>query len=179
MSEGVSEVSSASERGSAAEGTSTASSPEQANEWAVRANEQTDEQVTQYLRLYSCLFQTTVQRATVKMTALTKPQQCQKFECETLAIIFFLPRAEQIKWLEEPTKFILTQDWLIRSFRIEKKEGNKMLEKNDQIEHKKENCHLKFFETVRYSWSVAIVLDASRHNFMTKEQCSTTYSMKM
>ena len=33
---------------------------EQANEWAVRVNERTDERVTQYLRLYSCLFQTTV-----------------------------------------------------------------------------------------------------------------------
>ena len=42
MSEGVSEVS---ERG---------------NEWAVWANEWTDELVTQYLRLNSCLFQTTV-----------------------------------------------------------------------------------------------------------------------
>ena len=56
-SEGVSEVS---ERASAAEGASEASSPEQANEWAVRANERTDERVAQYLRLYSCLFQTTV-----------------------------------------------------------------------------------------------------------------------
>ena len=34
---------------------------EQANEWAVRANERTDEWVAQYLRLDSCLFQTTVQ----------------------------------------------------------------------------------------------------------------------
>ena len=38
---------------STAEGASEASSPEQ-------ANEQTDERVAQYLRLYSCLFQTTV-----------------------------------------------------------------------------------------------------------------------
>ena len=42
-SEGVSEVS------------------ERANEWAVRANERTDERVAQYLRLDSCLFQTTVE----------------------------------------------------------------------------------------------------------------------
>ena len=47
---------------SAAEGASEASSPEQANEWAVRANEQMDERVAQYLRLNSCLFQTTEQR---------------------------------------------------------------------------------------------------------------------
>ena len=46
---------------SAAEGASEASSPEQANEWAVRANEWTDERVAQYFSLYSCLFQTTVQ----------------------------------------------------------------------------------------------------------------------
>ena len=39
---------------------SEASSPEQVNEWVVRANEQTDERVAQYLHLYSCLFQTTV-----------------------------------------------------------------------------------------------------------------------
>ena len=55
-SEGVSGV-------SAAEGASKTSSPEQANELAVRANERTDEQVAQYLRLYSCLFQTTVHRS--------------------------------------------------------------------------------------------------------------------
>ena len=47
---------------SAAEGASEASSPEQANEWAVRANERTDERVAQYLRLDSCLFQTIVRR---------------------------------------------------------------------------------------------------------------------
>ena len=35
---------------------------ERANEWAVRANERTDERVGQYLRLDSCLFQTTVRR---------------------------------------------------------------------------------------------------------------------
>ena len=32
------------------------------SEWAVRANERTDERVAQYLRLHSCLFQTTVRR---------------------------------------------------------------------------------------------------------------------
>ena len=32
------------------------------SEWAVRVNERTDERVAQYLRLDSCLFQTTVQR---------------------------------------------------------------------------------------------------------------------
>ena len=47
---------------SAAEGASEASSPEQANEWAVRANERMDERVTQYLRLDSWLIQTTVRR---------------------------------------------------------------------------------------------------------------------
>ena len=52
----------ASERVSAAEGASEASSPEQANEWAVRANEQTDERVAQYLLLFSCLFHTTVRQ---------------------------------------------------------------------------------------------------------------------
>ena len=31
------------------------------HEWAVRANERTDERVAQYLRLDSCLFQTTVE----------------------------------------------------------------------------------------------------------------------
>ena len=46
-SEGVSEVS---ERVSAAEGASEASSLKQANEWAVKANEQMDERVAQYLR---------------------------------------------------------------------------------------------------------------------------------
>ena len=51
-----------SKRVSAEEGASEASSPEQASEWAVRANEQTDERVAQYLRLDSCLFKTTVQR---------------------------------------------------------------------------------------------------------------------
>ena len=37
---------------SAAEGASKASSPEQANEWAVRANERTDKRVAQYCSLY-------------------------------------------------------------------------------------------------------------------------------
>ena len=36
------------------------------SEWAVRANERMDERVAQYLRLYFCLFQTTVQ-ATFKL----------------------------------------------------------------------------------------------------------------
>ena len=59
MSEGVSEVSErASEQVSAAEGASEASSPEQANEWAVRVNEQTDERVAQYYSLYSWLLST-------------------------------------------------------------------------------------------------------------------------
>ena len=39
-----------------------ASSLKQVNECAVQVNERTDEQVAQYLRLYSCLFQTTVHR---------------------------------------------------------------------------------------------------------------------
>ena len=47
---------------SVAEGASEANSPEQANEWAVPANEQTDERLAQYLRPYSSLFQTTVDR---------------------------------------------------------------------------------------------------------------------
>ena len=54
MSEGVSEVSEVSEVSSevsAAEGASEASSSEQANEWAVQANEGTDELVAQYTRL--------------------------------------------------------------------------------------------------------------------------------
>ena len=52
---------------SAAEGASEASSPEQASgaseryKCAVQANERTDEGVAQYLRLYSYLFQTTVE----------------------------------------------------------------------------------------------------------------------
>ena len=54
--EGVSKVSGASERVSAAEGVSEASIPEQANEWAVRANERTDEWVAQYSNLFSWLF---------------------------------------------------------------------------------------------------------------------------
>ena len=45
---------------SAAEGANEASSPEQANELVVQANERTDERVAQYLRLDSCLFQTIV-----------------------------------------------------------------------------------------------------------------------
>ena len=59
----------ASERVSAVEGkASKASSPEKANEWAVRANERTDELVTQYLRLDSCLFQTTVRLYSAALT---------------------------------------------------------------------------------------------------------------
>ena len=45
---------------SVAEGASKASSPEQANKGVVQANELMDERVAQYLRLDSCLFQTTV-----------------------------------------------------------------------------------------------------------------------
>ena len=59
-SEAVSKVSErASEQVSVAEG---ASSPEKANEWAVRANERTDERVAQYLRPNSWLFCPTVLR---------------------------------------------------------------------------------------------------------------------
>ena len=47
-------------RVSAAEGVSKVSSPEQANEWAVRANERTDERVARYLHLCSFLFLTIV-----------------------------------------------------------------------------------------------------------------------
>ena len=47
---------------SAAERMSEASRAEQANEWAVRGNEQTDERVAQYLRLDSWLFWTIVCR---------------------------------------------------------------------------------------------------------------------
>ena len=47
---------------SAVEGASEASSPEQANERTVQANERTDERVAQYLGLYSGLFQTTVRQ---------------------------------------------------------------------------------------------------------------------
>ena len=56
-SEGVSKVS---KRVSAAERGSEASSAEQANEWAVRANERTDERMTQYCSLDSWLFWPTV-----------------------------------------------------------------------------------------------------------------------
>ena len=45
---------------SAAEGASEASSPEQANEWEVWANERTDKQVAQYFHLDSWLFWPTV-----------------------------------------------------------------------------------------------------------------------
>ena len=45
---------------SAAEGASEGSSPEQANECAIRANERTDEQVAQLCSLYSWLFWPTV-----------------------------------------------------------------------------------------------------------------------
>ena len=63
VSEGVSEVSErASNRVSAAEGASKASSPEQANEWAVRANKRTDERVAQYLRPDFWLLSTIVKR---------------------------------------------------------------------------------------------------------------------
>ena len=44
-----------------AEGASEASGPEQVNKWAVQANEQTDEQVAQYLNLYFWLFWPTLQ----------------------------------------------------------------------------------------------------------------------
>ena len=50
----------ASEQMSAAERARESSSPKQANEQAMRANEQTDERVAQYLRLDSWLFRTTV-----------------------------------------------------------------------------------------------------------------------
>ena len=50
----------ASERVSAAEGASEVSSAEQSNEWAVRANKQTDDQVAQYYSLYSWLLSTIV-----------------------------------------------------------------------------------------------------------------------
>ena len=57
--EGVSEVS---ERASAVEVASEASSPKYANEWAVQVNERTDERVTQYCSLYFWLFSTIVHR---------------------------------------------------------------------------------------------------------------------
>ena len=58
-SEGVSEVSEwTSERSG---GRERISSPEQANEWAVGENEQTDERVAQYFSLDSWLFWPTVQ----------------------------------------------------------------------------------------------------------------------
>ena len=53
MSEGVSEVS---ERVSAAERASEASSAEQANEWAVQANKRMDKRVAQYFSLYLWFF---------------------------------------------------------------------------------------------------------------------------
>ena len=57
----MSEVSErASERVSAAERASEASSAEQVNDWAVQANERTDERVAQYYNLYSWLFWPTV-----------------------------------------------------------------------------------------------------------------------
>ena len=46
---------------SAAERVSEATGVEQTNKWSVQVNERTDERVAQYLRLGSCLFQTTVQ----------------------------------------------------------------------------------------------------------------------
>ena len=51
---------------SAAERASEASSVEQANKWAVRVNERTDERVAQYLRLYFWLIQTTVERKPIE-----------------------------------------------------------------------------------------------------------------
>ena len=47
---------------SAAEGASEASSPEQANEKALRANDRTDERVAQYFSLYFWLFSTIVRQ---------------------------------------------------------------------------------------------------------------------
>ena len=44
-----------------------ASSPKQANEWSVQANERADEWVAQYLHLNSCLFQTIVRRLDVRL----------------------------------------------------------------------------------------------------------------
>ena len=62
MSEGVSKKSKqASQRVSAAERATKASSTEQAHEWAVHANERIDEQVAQYFSLYFWLFWPTVQ----------------------------------------------------------------------------------------------------------------------
>ena len=46
---------------SAVEGASEASSPEQAKEWAVRANERTDERVAEYFSLFSWLYWPTMQ----------------------------------------------------------------------------------------------------------------------
>ena len=59
-------VSGASKRMRSAERASKASSGEQVNDWAVGANEQTDEQVAQYLRPDSWLFWTTVGRGRKK-----------------------------------------------------------------------------------------------------------------
>ena len=69
--EGVSKVSERANEWalSTVEGASEASSPEQANEWAVRADERTDERVTQYCSLYSWFFRPTAQSE----TRVTKP----------------------------------------------------------------------------------------------------------
>ena len=60
---------------SAAERASKASSVEPANEKAVRVNERTDERVAKYLRLDSCLFETTVQCSTFTQKRLSQINQ--------------------------------------------------------------------------------------------------------
>ena len=64
-----------SERSEQSEQASEASSPEQANKWAVRANERTAERVAKYLRLDSCLFETTVQCSTFAQKRLSQINQ--------------------------------------------------------------------------------------------------------
>ena len=115
----------ASEGVSAAEGTSKASSPEQANEWVVRANEQTDERMAQYLCLGSCLFQTTVGRCGLRRRKATFPCSSHLSPVWIPALVFssalplFVPRFLSYfpcKHLPSPSVLPLFLSWFLPWF---------------------------------------------------------------
>ena len=101
-SEGVREVSGASEQVSAAERASEASSAEQANERMVRANERTDERVARYLRLTSWLFWIIVEWAKIDLlprhkNQFTSPAKIRRWQILHLMIVSAENRFESRK----------------------------------------------------------------------------------
>ena len=67
-----------------AESASEASSVKQANELAMRVNEGTDKRVAQHLRLYSCLFQTTVHFQALSIPKLSQWLMA-TFDCPSMS----------------------------------------------------------------------------------------------